>query len=292
MFLFHNISAYKGIEFVFVPGDEVTLGWDNWFEEPDSTVRMDSEENLMKIGRSFKKPEDRLRRMMTPVRKAAIGPMLVERNTQPIGWTEVTAEELDAEKDAELLGRLEVFKRSVKSNREYYPSYRLDRDGEHIRIYLFNDSENFEDWADSTLNQEFDIPTEDEWEYMYGAGCRTLFPWGDGMDYSMNLKYFEGLKDDRETSTPTGAISHSYDLELPNVFGLRFLGDPYQKELTKTEDGESTGKGGEGGANHNGGLGVFFSYLPTAVYYRDKHEDEQEWVEWLDQLHYRRIVRL
>ena len=28
------------------------------------------------------------------------------------------------------------------------------------------------------------LPTPDEWAYLCGGGCRTLFPWGDGLDYS------------------------------------------------------------------------------------------------------------
>jgi hypothetical protein len=66
---------------------------------------------------------------MTPVRNAVIRPMLVERNTQSVGWTEVTAQELDSEKHAELFERLDMFKNNSNGNREYYPSYRLDRDG-------------------------------------------------------------------------------------------------------------------------------------------------------------------
>ncbi len=31
------------------------------------------------------------------------------------------------------------------------------------------------------------MPIVDEWAYLCGGGCRTLFPWGDGLDYSMRL---------------------------------------------------------------------------------------------------------
>jgi hypothetical protein len=33
-----GVCAYEGDEFVFVPGNEVTLGWDGWPGEPDSTA--------------------------------------------------------------------------------------------------------------------------------------------------------------------------------------------------------------------------------------------------------------
>ena len=38
--------------------------------------------------------------------------------------------------------------------------------------------------------QGLSLPTADEWAYLCGGGCRTLFPWGDGMDYSMHLHHF------------------------------------------------------------------------------------------------------
>ena len=53
----------------------------------------------------------------------------------------------------------------------------------------------------------FSLPNLDEWEYLCGGGCRTLFPWGDDIDYNMNLAYY----------TKKG---NKYDLEEPNFFGL------------------------------------------------------------------------
>ena len=41
------------------------------------------------------------------------------------------------------------------------------------------------------FKQGLSLPTADEWAYLCGGGCRTLFPWGDGMDYSMHLHHFE-----------------------------------------------------------------------------------------------------
>ena len=39
---------------------------------------------------------------------------------------------------------------------------------------------------DALLNQleqqGLSLPTADEWAYLCGGGCRTLFPWGDGVD--------------------------------------------------------------------------------------------------------------
>ena len=38
----------------------------------------------------------------------------------------------------------------------------------------------FQKWLQK---QGFSLPTADEWAYLCGGGCRTLFPWGDGLDY-------------------------------------------------------------------------------------------------------------
>ena len=45
---------------------------------------------------------------------------------------------------------------------------------------------------------------------MCGGGCRTLFPWGDELDYSMRLHWFEDMDEDE---------NRPYDMEEPNFFG-------------------------------------------------------------------------
>ncbi|MFQ7400426.1 MAG: hypothetical protein ACLRNW_21950 [Neglectibacter sp.] len=53
--------------------------------------------------------------------------------------------------------------------------------------------------------------------YLCGGECRTLFPWGDGLDYSMRLRWFEDMDEDE---------NRPYDMEEPNfrpVYRLRSL---------------------------------------------------------------------
>lgn len=88
-------------------------------------------------------------------------------------------------------------------------------------MFLFDDSESFEEWYESELPEGFTLPTEDEWEYLYSAGARTLFPWGEEIDESIRLRHVSG-------SAETGN-SGLYPLELPNAFGLLFPGDPYKR---------------------------------------------------------------
>ena len=96
------------------------------------------------------------------------------------------------------------------------------------------------------------LPTQDEWAYLCGGGCRTLFPWGDGLDYSMHLHHFENGEDQGKP----------YDMEQPNFFGLSIAYDPYKRELV---DGKTlTTCGGDGGCNICGGMGPLLGYLPCS----------------------------
>ena len=86
-------------------------------------------------------------------------------------------------------------------------------------------------------NRGFSLPTADEWAYLCGGGCRTLFPWGDGLDYSMRLHWFEDIDEDE---------NRPYDMEEPNFFGLSIAYDPYMREVVQAD--RLTTCGGDGGA--------------------------------------------
>ncbi len=51
-------------------------------------------------------------------------------------------------------------------------------------------------------------------------------------------------------------------------------------------------KGGDGGTLICGGKGVTWGYFPIATYYRNPYEEELEWEERAEYLHYRRVVHL
>ena len=74
--------------------------------------------------------------------------------------------------------------------------------------------------------QGLSLPTADEWAYLCGGGCRTLFPWGDGLDYSMRLHWFENMDEDE---------NRPYDMEEPNFFGLSIAYDPYMREVVQAD---------------------------------------------------------
>ena len=49
-------------------------------------------------------------------------------------------------------------------------------------------------------------------------------PWGDGLDYSMRLHWFEDIDEDE---------NRPYDMEEPNFFGLSISYHPYMREVVQ-----------------------------------------------------------
>ncbi|MFD1887257.1 hypothetical protein [Paenibacillus wenxiniae] len=280
-----GVFTYKGNEFVFVPGDTVTLGWEQWPIELDQATREDLEAGLSELDIRIEEAGSVLLEQMSPVRQACISPMLVERSTHSVGWDAYTPEQLDPEEDEDILEHIEKFKTATYNTLEVDQTCLLKRDGDEIKLYLFNDTDDVQEWKEHYLSRRFTLLSEDEWEYVYGGGCRTLFPWGNHFDYTMKLHHFENRNDPNEKERP-------YDLNLPNGFGLYFNGDPYQYELTLNADGEDIDKGGDGGNAICGGIGMMLGYLPAATYYRNPYQNELDWAERMSFMHYRRVIRL
>ncbi len=111
---------------------------------------------------------------------------------------------------------------------EYRPyehqSARIERteDGFHTWIYHCTD---YDALLAGLEKQGLSLPTADEWAYLCGGGCRTLFPWGDGLDYSMRLRWFEDM--DEVEYRP-------YDLEEHNFFGRSIAYDPYMRVVVQS----------------------------------------------------------
>lgn len=286
-----GIFSYQQSEFVFVPGDEVTLGWNNDHVSWDQSTLEDLENGLEEIELTIDEAIPMITKQMSPVRTVHIPSLLVERRTHSVGWQEYTLAELDPIENKEIIDAHSTFSLSNYSSHEMYQDYRFVRDGQQIRIYVFEETEDAYEWQKISLEHPFTILTEDEWEYVYGGGARTLFPWGDHFDYTMNVKHFGNLNqvEDDPSNTESGL---PYDLEQPNGFGICFLGDPYEAELTITADDEVIDKGSDGGSGICGGVGVLLGYLPVATYYRNPYQDQLEWNERISSMHYRRIIRL
>ncbi|KGP81286.1 MULTISPECIES: hypothetical protein [unclassified Paenibacillus] len=294
-----GVFSYDEQKFVFVPGDRVILGWNRWQDGMNDETSADLLETVSEYG--VENVDSFLCSQMSPVREVHIAPMLVECSNHSLGWIEVTEAEAVAQENACLAEELEKFKLSDLNQYELHQEFRLVRQGEAVQIFSFNEDLTLDYLIKEEEKSGFGLLTEDEWEYLYGGGCRTLFPWGDSFDYTMKLKHFgsleavEGRVD--EWAEPGRSLleedERPYDLELPNFFGIQFAGDPYTYELTVDASGTMIPKGGDGGAMICGGMGLLVGFLPAAaVYYRDGNAGELDWEEMIDYMNYRRVIRL
>ena len=132
--------------------------------------------------------------------------------------------------------------------------YKIDDSNWYGKLY---GETTFKELLQNIKSHGYSLPTRREWEYLAGKGCRTIFPWGNNIDFSMNLKHMEWMDNDGE-----------YTLEKENFFGLIIGDDPYCREIVYDE-GEFSYKGGDGGRNICGGLGVIWGYLPVSPYFQD-----------------------
>ena len=98
---------------------------------------------------------------------------------------------------------------SDSSSLTLHQSACMERTEDGFQTWIYHRTE-YEDLLDQLKKQGLSLPTADEWAYLCGGGCRTLFPWGDGLDYSMRLHWFEDTEDG----------DRPYDMEEPNFFGL------------------------------------------------------------------------
>ena len=256
-----GVFEKDGREFVFVPGDTVTLGW----EQFAVGLNQESREELEYLSQEWEMecdPDELIRENMSPVRQAAVGPMLAGRELEEIGWEPV---ELD---DPRLLPDwLEDFREFALTDRNSLTLVgraRFERDGDSWQASLYHEID-YIDFQKLLEKQGFSLPTADEWAYLCGGGCRTLFPWGDGLDSSMRLHWFEDMDEDK---------NRPYDMEEPNFFGLSIAYDPYMREVVKSH--VLTTCGGDGGCNICGGMGPFLGYLPCSPHYKPAIQEDNE----------------
>lgn len=204
------VFLHLGSEFVFVPGDNIVLGWDECIDNINEYTIQGINDMFDELGEEMSINDYLYNHIMT-LRRAKINPMLVERHYFSID---------------------SIFNQDDKDMNEKDILKSLDVHG-------------------------FVLPTLNEWEYLCGFGCKTLFPWGNDFNEDIHLRYFSS-QDSKEP----------YTLEQPNFFGL-FIGyDPYEPELVRHDlDNILLIKGGDGGINVCGGLGRIAGYLPCSPYY-------------------------
>lgn len=143
-----------------------------------------------------------------------------------------------------------------------HQSARIERTEKGFQICIYNRTD-YDALLAGLEKQGLSLPTADEWAYLCG-GCRTLFPWGDGMDYSMHLHHFESPEDEDKP----------FDMEEPNFFGVSIAYDPYMREVVKAE--QFTTCGGDGGRSICGGLGIFLGFLPCSPHCKPEVQEDKE----------------
>lgn len=275
------VYKFENSEFVFVHGDTVTLGWDSFAVGMDDTTKENIIETLEEYG--VYNIEEFLKENMSPVRTIKIGPMLVERKLNDIGWIVVDSESSEVFEEERVKNAIEEIKSGKCQEYTFHEELRLRKSNDEITAEEYK-SISYDEFVDSILESGFRLPTEDEWEYLCGGGVRTLFRWGDSFDYDMHLYHFE-------EATPN---SIEYDLEKSNQFGISIGFDPYKQEIVM--ESEQFLKGGDGGCNICGGSGLALGYLPVATYYQDKniYDEMLDYMSYIggDYNFYRRIIRL
>ena len=272
--IYTAIYDIDGIEFVFVPGDSVILGWekdfDKFYNEIDENTYDEFSEfvqeiiNLNEIENYDLKSKvyEFLNLFTTNLRKTTIKPMLVQRNVSEIElYREVDIENI---KDDNILNYIRNFEKNRVYDKQIIlgkdSKIRLRRIKEEIKfeIYYYEDFE-YNKFKNYLMSKEgFSLPTIDDWEYLCGGGCRSLFQWGDNFDFNINID--ENIN----------------ELEEPNFFGISIGYDPYILELLN--ENQFALKGGDGGCNCCGGSGFCLSYFPCSPYYKvdcDIFEDDK-----------------
>ena len=209
-----GVFEKDGREFVFVPGDTVTLGWGRELEE--------------------------------------------------LCWEPVQLDDPRLTAHPDWLKEFRDFAWSDSSSLTLHQSARMERTEDGFQTWIYHRTE-YEALLDQLKKQGLSLPTADEWAYLCGGGCRTLFPWGDGLDYSMRLHWFEDMEEDGD---------RPYDMEEPNFFGLSIAYDPYMREVVQA-DGFTT-CGGDGGCSICGGLGPFLGFLPCSPHCKPEVQEDNE----------------
>mgnify|MGYP001657607886 CR=1 FL=1 len=257
-----GVFEKDGREFVFVPGDTVTLGWDRFAVGLDQDSREELDD-LFQEWEMEQDPEEMIRESMAPVRQAAIGPMLVGRELEELCWEPVTMDDPRLTAHPDWLKKFRDFAWSDLDSLTMHQSARIERTEKGFQICIYNRTD-YDELLAGLEKQGLSLPTADEWAYLCGGGCRTLFPWGDGMDYSMHLHHFECPEDEDKP----------FDMEKPNFFGVSIAYDPYMREVVKAE--QFTTCGGDGGRSICGGLGIFLGFLPCSPHCKPEVQEDKE----------------
>ena len=265
---------YAGSLFSLIPGAEVQIGYDAERFCPtkeqlssfkDTAEEYGIEEDITTYVQSI----------TTPLRNVTILPLLVEIQPQEIGLEPIS----HTEPEIQNLLKQHPDSRIIEVNNKC----RVERvkDGAVSAWQIVNKTHS--DITAEIASQGLRLLTSDEWEYICGAGEKTLFRWGDACPCDRYPTDNTPKERRRRTEWALSGGKIPFELDepdwdfhlVPNLFGLKIAQNPYVWEIVAEEN---VVRGGDGGCNICGGVGFFMGWLPLATAYWD-----QSITEWLDE---------
>ena len=296
-----EFRSKDGIEFIFVPGESVKLGIDFKGKKP---VGIFNEENLYDLAYSFideyedetdaedsiteeikekiednefvSTIEDYLNNNFSKEETILIHPLLVQKDYSETCWKDILDDELKENKEWQV--KIENAEKKGISEITVYKSICLYKENGSWHGKLYKET-TFKEFLQDITDNGYSLPTKREWEYLAGKGCRSIFPWGNNMDFSMKLRHIEWMDNNED-----------YTLEKENFFGIYIADDPYCREIVYDGEGFSY-KGGDGGRNICGGLGSVWGYFPVSPYFENKDEEIREYINGGYDF-FRRVIRI
>ena len=295
-----EFRSKEGIEFVFVPGESVKLGIDFKGRKPSEIFNeenlydlaypfideyeddTDSQDYITRIkekledGEFISTIEDYLNNNFSKEETILIHPLLVQKDYSETCWKDILDDELKENKKIQKM--IEDAEKKGISEITVHKSICLYKENGSWHGKAYRET-TFKEFLQDITDKGYFLPTKREWEYLAGKGCRTIFPWGNNMDFSMKLRHIEWPDNDEE-----------YTLEKENFFGIYIADDPYCREIVY-DDGVFSYKGGDGGRNICGGLGSVWGYFPVSLYFEEKDEEIGEYINGGYDF-FRRVIRI
>ena len=191
-------------------------------------------------------------------------------------WKDILDDELKENKEWQV--KIENAEKKGISEITVYKSICLYKENGSWHGKLYKET-TFKEFLQDITDNGYSLPTKREWEYLAGKGCRSIFPWGNNMDFSMKLRHIEWMDNNED-----------YTLEKENFFGIYIADDPYCREIVYDGEGFSY-KGGDGGRNICGGLGSVWGYFPVSPYFENKDEEIREYINGGYDF-FRRVIRI
>jgi hypothetical protein len=234
-----------GSQFAFVPGGEVTVGYDadRFAATPEQNASYAAYAEKFTGSLSI---QEYIAEMTSPVRTVVVPPLLVSVSAIEAGLEPVPPDH------PEIIGLLadEEHQDPAPGQFEWHLQARvtLDPDWTVTGAWLL-DVPSYQEAVGKLAEAGQRLLTPDEWEHACGAGAATLFRWGD--------------------ACPAGTDPWSADTgphREPNAFGLDIAQDPYLAERTADP---AVVCGGDGGTAIHGGAEGFVSWLTIATAYRN-----------------------